>query len=70
MVNQGYGITLLPDMAKGANITAVYPNVVIKPFEGEIPTRQIGLVWRRTDVRRQTYLNLDLRTPHGVSIAS
>jgi LysR family hydrogen peroxide-inducible transcriptional activator len=64
MVNQGYGITLLPDMAQQSNITIAYPNVVTKPFEGEIPTRQIGLVWRRTDIRRHSYLNLDLRAMH------
>ena len=58
MVNQGYGITLLPDMAVKSNITASYPNVQLSKFTGNIPTRQIGLVWRRTDLRRQDYLSL------------
>ena len=70
MVNQGYGITLIPAMAYLANITAPFPNISVTRFQGEIPTRQIGLVWRRTDVRRHGYLNLDLRGLDEVSIAS
>lgn len=59
MVNQGYGATLLPDMAITANITASYPNVRLIKFSGKTPQRKIGLVWRRTDVRRREYLSID-----------
>ncbi len=59
MVNQGYGMTLLPKMAVDAGITKPYPHVEIKDFSGDVPKRQIGLVWRRADVRRASYLNLD-----------
>lgn len=55
MVNQGYGVTLIPAMAVESNITASYPNVKISNFNGEVPTRKIGLVWRRTDLRRKAY---------------
>lgn len=60
MVNQGYGMTLLPKMAVDAGITKPYPHIEIKEFSGDVPKRQIGLVWRRADVRRSSYLNLDL----------
>ncbi len=57
MVNQGYGITLLPEMAIKANITASYPNVKLIRFNGVAPKRQIGIVWRRTDLRHELFLN-------------
>lgn len=60
MVNQGYGMTLLPKMAVDAGITKPYININVQPFSGDIPKREIGLVWRRADVRHGSYLNLDL----------
>jgi len=59
MVNQDYGITLIPEMAVKSGVATSYKSIQIIPFHGEIPKRQIGLVWRRTDVRRRGYLNLD-----------
>jgi LysR family hydrogen peroxide-inducible transcriptional activator len=58
MVNQGYGLTFLPDMAVNAGMVNAYLNVETRSFTGDIPTREIGLVWRRTDVRRGSYLNI------------
>ncbi|PCI01188.1 MAG: hypothetical protein COB76_01875 [Alphaproteobacteria bacterium] len=60
MVNQGYGVTLLPEMAIKANIQTAYPHVKIHKFSAPAPVRQIGLVWRKTDIRRNGYLTLDL----------
>lgn len=59
IVNQGYGITLLPEMAVKANITAPYPNIVTRHFAPPAPNRQIGLVWRSSDLRAQDYLTID-----------
>jgi LysR family hydrogen peroxide-inducible transcriptional activator len=59
MVNQGYGITLLPEMAARQNIAHLYPKIIITQFTNPVPTRQIGLVWRRSDIRRIGYLSID-----------
>lgn len=47
MVVAGVGITLIPHMAKREGDGLIYI-----PFEGNIPSRTIGLVWRRTSARR------------------
>ena len=45
MVRHGYGLTLLPEMAiKGG---ATPKDIDIIPFKTPLPTRQIGLAWRR-----------------------
>lgn len=59
MVNQNYGVTLVPQMAIESGITKSYANVVTYPFHAPAPTRQIGLVWRRSDLRANAYLKVD-----------
>ena len=59
MVNQNYGITLVPQMAIASGITKSYANVTTRPFLSPAPTRQIGLVWRRSDLRSHQYLKVD-----------
>ena len=59
MVNQGYGVTLLPEMAVSSDIIKPYPNVNLHKFDATAPSRSIGLVWRKTDVRAKRYLTLD-----------
>ncbi len=44
MVSNGYGVTLLPDMA--AQKSVLPPNITIRRFLKPAPTREIGLVWR------------------------
>jgi LysR family hydrogen peroxide-inducible transcriptional activator len=57
MVANGLGVTLLPQMALDAGILRGLPLSVL-PFEGEAPSRQISLVWRRMTARNETFLNL------------
>lgn len=59
MVNQGYGMTLLPRMALENGIHKPFPNLRIIPFASPAPSRQIGLVWRRSDVRALIFETLD-----------
>lgn len=60
MVNQGYGMTLLPQMAVKSHITKPFPHVVTKPFKSPAPTRHIGLVWRKTDIRANVFRGIKL----------
>ena len=56
MVQHGYGITLLPEMAvKYGHLPA---NIEIFPFRKPVPTRQIGLAWRERTPRQSEYLML------------
>ena len=54
MVDNGLGITLLPQLAidggilKGTTLTVL-------PTAGETPSREIGLVWRRGSGRRREF---------------
>lgn len=54
MVAAGHGITLLPEMAVTAGLTQ---NVAVDvvPFSDIRPTRTIGLVWRHTNPRAETF---------------
>lgn len=54
MVAAGRGITLLPQMAVDAGLTANVP-VDIVPFRDINPTRTIGLIWRKTNPREPTF---------------
>lgn len=47
MVVAGVGITLIPQMARREGDGLVYI-----PFAGSIPSRTIGLVWRKTSARK------------------
>lgn len=54
MVAAGHGITLLPGMAVDAGLTDG-TGVEVRPFEDIIPTRTIGLIWRKTNPRASTF---------------
>lgn len=56
MVNNGYGMTLLPDMA--ASATTIPKNISVIHFAQPVPTRQIGLAWRRGHPRRTEFETL------------
>lgn len=47
MVGQGYGITLLPEMATNHGILP--KNVTLHRFKNPQPTRKIGVAWRKRD---------------------
>ncbi len=49
MVQHGYGITLVPSMA--ARPEYLGSELIIQSFATPMPTRQIGLVWRKNDAR-------------------
>lgn len=47
MVASGAGMTLLPALAAGACSSGPAEGLVLRPFEGEAPAREIVLYWRR-----------------------
>lgn len=53
MVQHGFGITLLPDMA--VRHGTIPKGVAIHPFAAPQPTRQIGLAWRRGSPREKEF---------------
>lgn len=58
MVDNGLGVTLLPDLALQAGIlrgTDVVARPVMTPDHAEPPARQIGLVWRRGTQRAKEF---------------
>lgn len=54
MVAAGHGSTLLPQMAVDAGLTQGI-DVDILPFSDINPTRTIGLIWRKTNPRAETF---------------
>ncbi|WP_417455756.1 hydrogen peroxide-inducible genes activator [Kordiimonas sp.] len=69
MVAAGHGITLLPGMAVDAGL-ADKARVDIVSFKDMIPTRTIGLIWRKTNPRAATFETLgnvikDVMHHHG-----
>jgi LysR family hydrogen peroxide-inducible transcriptional activator len=54
MVDNGLGITLLPELAIGAGLLAG-TSVVTRPLRPHGPPRRIGLVWRRGTGRRAEF---------------
>jgi LysR family hydrogen peroxide-inducible transcriptional activator len=56
MAAGGIGITLMPEMAVPAEITA-NSGLVARPLEGE-PSRQIALAWRRSSARKAEFRTL------------
>lgn len=52
MAANGLGATLVPDMAVKAGLTKNLP-VTVRAFEGKVPQRQIGVVWRKTAPRQR-----------------
>jgi len=57
MVAAGHGTTLLPQMAVDAGLTQRV-NVDVLPFSDINPTRTIGLIWRKTNPRAETFRTL------------
>jgi LysR family hydrogen peroxide-inducible transcriptional activator len=57
MVANGLGLTLLPQMAIDAGIVRGL-DVAVVPLGGDLPHRRIGLVWRRTSGRKETFRQL------------
>lgn len=56
MVRHGYGITLLPAMV--ASAAPLPDNIKILPFANPVPTRKIGLAWKKGSAREKEFLRL------------
>ena len=54
MVANGLGVTLMPQMALDAGILRGL-DVTVRPLTGAVPHRRIGLVWRRSSARTETF---------------
>lgn len=54
MVDNGLGVTLLPEMALDANILT-NTSIVTRPLEAEHPSRTIALVWRKASPRAKDF---------------
>jgi LysR family hydrogen peroxide-inducible transcriptional activator len=54
MVANGLGVTLMPQMALDAGILRGL-DVTVRPLAGAVPHRRIGLVWRRSSPRAETF---------------
>ena len=57
MVANGLGVTLLPQMALDAGILRGL-DLVVRPLAGEAPFRRIGLVFRASSARKETFRRL------------
>lgn len=57
MVANGLGVTLMPQMAIEAGILRGL-DVTVRPLAGAVPHRRIGLAWRRTSARAETFRRL------------
>ena len=57
MVANGLGVTLMPQMALDAGILRGL-DVTVRPLVGAVPHRRIGLVWRRSSARTETFRGL------------
>jgi LysR family hydrogen peroxide-inducible transcriptional activator len=55
MVANGYGVTLLPEMAIASELH-VSGDIRLLPFRAPEPKRTIGLAWRRTSPRKRDFL--------------
>lgn len=54
MVANGYGVTLVPEIALPVEVRAD-PRIAVVPFEAPQPTRRIGLAWRSASPRGADY---------------
>jgi LysR family hydrogen peroxide-inducible transcriptional activator len=54
MVDNGLGVTLLPEMALKAGILE-HTGLTARPLEADSPSRQIALVWRRASPREKDF---------------
>lgn len=57
MVDNGLGVTMLPEMAIDAGILE-HTNITARPLEADNPVRNIALVWRRASPREKDFLLL------------
>jgi LysR family hydrogen peroxide-inducible transcriptional activator len=55
MVANGYGVTLLPEMAIASEIHAS-DGIRLLPFHAPEPRRTIGLAWRKTSPRKRDFI--------------
>lgn len=72
MVANGLGVTLLPQIALDAGILRGLDLAIVR-LDGQTPFRRIGLVWRRTSGRKETFRRLadrlSIELSDGVSVA-
>lgn len=54
MVDNGLGVTMLPEMALAAGILD-HTNIVARPLEGEHTAREIALIWRKNSPREKDF---------------
>ena len=57
MVASGLGVTLLPQMALDSGILRGL-DLAVRPLHADRPFRRIGLVWRKTSGRKETFRQL------------
>lgn len=57
MVANGYGVTILPDLAIPAEVDVPGPIAVV-PFAEPVPFRTIGLAWRRSSPHQDEFTEL------------
>jgi LysR family hydrogen peroxide-inducible transcriptional activator len=57
MVSAGNGMTLMPELAT-LLATDRHSQVHYLPFEAPAPSRQIGLIWRKSSPRQQCFEQL------------
>ncbi|OYW22892.1 MULTISPECIES: hydrogen peroxide-inducible genes activator [unclassified Sphingomonas] len=57
MVDNGLGVTMLPEMAIDAGILE-HTNIIARPLEANNPVRSIALVWRRASPREKDFMLL------------
>jgi LysR family transcriptional regulator, hydrogen peroxide-inducible genes activator len=54
MVDNGLGVTMLPQMAIDAGILHG-TDVVARPLKGKAPSREIALIWRKNSPRADEF---------------
>lgn len=54
MVDNGLGVTMLPEMALDAGILK-HTNVIARPLEGDHTARDIALIWRKNSPREKDF---------------
>lgn len=57
LISNGFGATLLPEMALPAEVGG-HREVAVMRFTDPEPRREIGLAWRRTSARKNDFLHL------------